>query len=152
MGKEMKIFFVVVIFIIVAGVGIYFAKNKTSNQSNNSGSTSEDVKGATTISQVPPPAEPKETDIILFYGSTCPHCKKVGDFISQNQITKYLKFQNLEVYNNQDNLKLMMDKQSACKNLSDNDKGGVPFLYSGEKCVIGDAPVIDFLKEKAGLN
>ena len=43
----------------------------------------------------------------------------------------------------------MTTDQDKCTNLSENDKGGVPFLYSAEKnqCIVGDSPIINYLTE-----
>jgi len=49
------------------------------------------------------------------------------------------------------NASLFLEKQNACKGLADDDKGGVPFLYTPEKCIIGDTPIIDYFKEKLGM-
>ena len=40
-------------------------------------------------------------DMILFYGDTCPHCKKVSEYIDNNNVRAKFKFQELEVFNNQ---------------------------------------------------
>ena len=156
--KGTKTFIILTIVIVVILVGTLIVKNKLSaNNTANQSKTDEtgQVAGANTAINTEAPdgtvIVQKDTDIILFYGATCPHCKVVEEFISKNNITRYLKFQNLEVYNNQDNSKNMMEKQELCKNLSEDDKGGVPFMYSGETCLVGSDPIINYLKEKAGI-
>ena len=144
------IIIVVAIIIIAISAGIYFATKKTSS-ANNSNSKQEnsngDVKGATSGTReiVSTP----NADIMIFYGDTCPHCKKVNDYIVANNIDNIVKLQHLEVYENKANLELMKQKLDLCKNLSADDKGGVPFMYSSETCLVGDQPIIDFLKAKA---
>ena len=145
--KSTNIVIAIAIIIILVVLGVVYAKNKSnSNKEENAQATTSTTDTDNTESIVQ-----KDTDIILFYGSTCPHCKKVEEYISSNNITKYLKFQNLEVYDHPDNAKIMTEKQALCTDLKDEDKGGVPFLYSSEKCVVGDTDVIAYLKEKAGL-
>ena len=147
--KNTNAFIVIIIIAVLAVFGTIYFKNKSN--SNKTENTKAETNQADTSDNADKTIVQKDTDIILFYGSTCPHCKKVEQFISDNNITKYLKFQNLEVYDHQENAKIMTEKQNLCTNLKDEDKGGVPFLYSSEKCVVGDSDVIAYLKEKAGL-
>jgi len=146
-------FVIIIVLIILAGVGIYFAKNKVGQNksagTDQSADNSGQVAGSSTTDQNSFGPNARQTDIILFYGNTCPHCKKVEDFINQNGIRDKIIFQNLEVYDNKANQSLMLQKFDLCKDLQPSDKGGVPFLYSSEKCVVGDTPVIDYLKGKA---
>lgn len=142
---------VVVILLIIIGSAIYFSKNKASSSNSNSSqeNTNGQVSGATSTGTREIASTP-DADIMIFYGTTCPHCKKVNDFIIENNIDQIVKLQHLEVYNDKSNLELMKQKLELCKNLSEDDKGGVPFLYSPDTCVVGDQPIIDFLKKKAG--
>ena len=87
--------------------------------------------------------------IILFYGEGCPHCKTVDDFISENNIEGKVSFSRLEVWYNKDNQNILTQVIQKC-GISANQVG-VPFLYDGEKCLMGDVDVIDFFKEKTGL-
>jgi len=144
------IIIVVAIVIIAVATGVYFATKKTGDTSNSNSTqenTNGEVKGATSDERdiVSTP----NADIMIFYGDTCPHCKKVNEYIVANNIDKVIKLQHLEVYNDKSNLELMKQKLELCKNLSDDDKGGVPFMYSSETCLVGDQPIIDFLKAKA---
>lgn len=151
-NNKIKNFIIIAILVIVVVIGTIFAKNKFSSAKNTSSNSAVTVAETNTpSSNTNSNIQQRATDIILFYGDTCPHCKVVEEYINKNNITRYIKFQNLEVFNNQDNAKLMTEKQDLCKDLSADDKGGVPFLYSSEKCVVGDQPVIDFLKAKAGI-
>lgn len=145
---------VIVILIVVIGAAVYFSKKKTGNSNSNNSNTAQEntngtVNGATSTDLREVISTPG-ADIMMFYGSTCPHCKKVNDFIVQNNIDKVVKLQHLEVYNDKGNLELMKQKLDQCKNLSDSDKGGVPFLYAPDTCIVGDQPIIDYLKQKAG--
>ncbi len=90
------------------------------------------------------------SDITYYYGNTCPHCKEVADWISENKIDEKLKIVKKEVYDNISNAAEL--KLAAQKCGLDTNSIGVPFLYSPEgKCFIGTPDVIAFLKDKAGL-
>ena len=154
MKKGSTLSTVIIIIVILAlgiGAGIYFAKKKTNNVNSNTNTTNENTNGQVSgaTSDTREVISTPNADIILFYGATCPHCKKVNDFIIANDIDKVVQLQHLEVYNNKSNLELMKQKLDLCKNLSDSDKGGVPFLYTPDTCIVGDQPIIDYLKAKA---
>lgn len=84
-----------------------------------------------------------DKSIILYYGETCPHCKVVEQYISDNKINNIIQ---REVYNNQENAKDLNEKAVKCgmerKNI------GVPFLYYNATCLVGDQDIINFLKER----
>jgi thiol-disulfide isomerase/thioredoxin len=87
-------------------------------------------------------ASPK---IILFYGDTCPHCEKVEEYINNNGLENKVSFRRLEVFSNQANANLLGEKASACG--IKTDTVGVPFLYDGSQCYIGDEEVMNFFKQ-----
>lgn len=95
--------------------------------------------------------------IVLFYGEGCPHCKNVDDFITQNNIEQKVKFTRLEIpFNGKTspqlvaNAKLAIQLAQGCK--LDVSRGvSIPFLYDGKNCLLGDEPVINFLKTQAGI-
>lgn len=85
--------------------------------------------------------------VILFYGDTCPHCKNVDKYLVDNKVRERFSFQELEVYNNQENALLLTKTAKKCG--LDTAKGvGVPFLSDGQTCLIGDQDVINFFKNK----
>lgn len=86
------------------------------------------------------------SEIILFYGDGCPHCEIVEDFIKQNKVEEKVKFTRLEVFNNKDNAKILADRAKSCG--LNTDQIGVPFLWNGETCIIGDQDAIKFFQEK----
>jgi hypothetical protein len=88
----------------------------------------------------------QETDKILFYGDTCPHCKNVDEFMNANGTRDKLSFKELEVYRNQVNARLLTATAKKCG--FDTSAGvGVPFFYDGEKCLIGDQDIINYFKQ-----
>jgi len=104
---------------ILAGVSFFFPKN---NQPNNSSS------------------------IILFYGTGCPHCAKVEEFIKENKIREKISFQEKEVYFNKNNANELAQKAKECG--LPTDEIGVPLLWDGSKCFIGETEIINFFEEK----
>jgi len=87
-----------------------------------------------------------ESQIILFYGIGCPHCAIVEKYIEENKVKEEISFAEKEVYYNQSNAKDLEEKAKICK-ISENEVG-VPFLWDGKKCYIGDVDIVNFFKEK----
>ena len=85
----------------------------------------------------------------LFFGDGCPHCAKVEEFILQNDITNKLPLNSKEVYNNSNNAAELGQAAKACG--LPTDSIGVPFLYDGSKCVVGDADIINLFKQKLNI-
>jgi glutaredoxin len=83
---------------------------------------------------------------ILFYGSTCPHCKNVEKFINDNNIKSKIAFQELEVYENIANQKILGEKAKICG--MDTNNIGVPMFWDGKTCITGDQPIINYLQEQ----
>lgn len=94
-------------------------------------------------------AESKQSEIIIFYGKGCPHCKDLEDFIAENKLDEKVEMAKKEVWFDKENAKSLMTRAQECGIAS--DKVGVPFLYSSGKCLSGTPEVEDFLMEKAGL-
>lgn len=125
-----KTFLVVIGVIILAGAG-YFVW-----QSGVFGTVS-----------VEPVAIPE--GIILFYGDTCPHCKNVEEFMVQNDVLNKVQITQLEVYNNKDNQNILAQVATKCN--IETSQIGVPFLWTGEDCIVGDEPIIDYFKNAANI-
>jgi glutaredoxin len=86
---------------------------------------------------------------ILFYGQGCPHCKDVEDYISANKIADKVKYAQLEVWYNKDNQTILGEVVQKCG--INAREVGVPFLYDGTKCLIGEVDIINFFKNAAGI-
>lgn len=86
---------------------------------------------------------------IFFYGEGCPHCLNVEKFVAENKVEEKFKFEKLEVFNNQDNLALMLQYTKKC-GLEGDAAMGVPVYWDGQsaQCFSGDEPIINFLKTK----
>jgi len=90
---------------------------------------------------------PESEGTILFYGEGCSHCKIVEDFISQNKVEDKVKFTRLEVFNNKDNSDLLTKKAISC-NIDISQGVGVPFLWDGKNCLVGDVDIVKFFEDK----
>jgi len=83
--------------------------------------------------------------MVLFYGDGCPHCKIVDEYIEANNVAERFKFRKMEVFNNRGNAALMNKYAKDCG--LDTSKGmGVPFLFDGSRCLIGDQDIINYFK------
>jgi len=90
---------------------------------------------------------PAEGTVILFYGDTCPHCQNVDDYLKENKVRERFSFQELEVYNNQKNAALLTKTAQTC-GLDTSAGVGVPFLFDGQNCLVGDRDVINYFQNK----
>jgi len=90
---------------------------------------------------------PKQKEsTILFYGEGCPHCANVDDYIKANGIEGKVKFERKEVYNDDENANLLASKAGQCG--LQTGQIGVPFLWDGKNCFIGDEDIIKFFEQK----
>lgn len=81
-----------------------------------------------------------------FWGTTCPHCKNVAAFMETWSLKDKIKITKLEVYDNQDNAKLLAERAVTCK--IPKDQIPVPFLVTPTgKCILGDQPIIEYFKK-----
>jgi len=118
------------LIIVAILVGLYFLTSK---------------KPASVTTSVP------NSDLVLFYGSTCPHCKNVEEFIAANQIDQKIKIDKLEVYENKSNASTFASMvKEICPDQLSSEGLPVPFLIDqkDKKCTIGDTPITDYLTEK----
>jgi len=123
----MKKYLPVLIIIAVAIVGGFLYWQKIKPRDNNNGNP----------------------NVILFYGSGCPHCANVSEFIKTNNIRSKVSFQEKEIFYNKDNANLLMEKAAACGLKS--EEVGVPFLWDGtdgNKCYMGDVDVTNYFQSK----
>ncbi|MFA5855048.1 MAG: cytochrome c biogenesis protein [Candidatus Gracilibacteria bacterium] len=79
---------------------------------------------------------------ILYYGNGCSHCAKVEEFIQSNNLN--IEIEQKEIYQNTQNAE---EFTSLCESEDiDIMDRGVPFLYVDNECIIGDKPIIDYLR------
>lgn len=130
MNKKVLIPTILFITVFVISVVILFQNKKNGLPNNTAGENQQMEK----------------IQIILFYGDGCPHCAIVEDYIKKNNIKEKLPFEEKEVYYNQSNAKELVEKAMLCG--IPTNSIGVPFLWDGEKCYIGDQAIIDFFNNK----
>lgn len=124
----MKKFIPLVIILLVAGAYFFFNSQKTPSQK----------------------FPDSEADLYLFWGVGCPHCEKVKEYISQNNIEAKVKIAYKEVYNDSNNQKILETTVQKCPEIDSSRGIGVPLAFDtkNNKCLYGDTPIIDWLKTK----
>lgn len=88
----------------------------------------------------------EQTSIVFYYGEGCPHCKLVEDYLKKNNVSQKLTYQTKEVYSNEANNAEMSEKATKCGIKPEGM--GVPFLWDGNNCLVGDPKIIEFFKKK----
>ena len=83
---------------------------------------------------------------ILFYGSDCPHCARLEDFIKENHIDEKISFQKKEVSRDQNNVAELLQKAKQCGLPAESIL--VPFLWDGSRCLVGGQEIIDFFQQR----
>lgn len=86
------------------------------------------------------------TQYTYFYGESCPHCANVDQFLKDKGLDKSLKMTRKEVYYNDFNAKDLAEQATDCD--IETDQLGIPLLWDGRDCIIGDQPIIDYFREK----
>jgi glutaredoxin len=84
--------------------------------------------------------------ITLYFRPDCSHCRNVEKFLEENQVSEKVPFNQKNVSNDQKNVEELMERANLCK-LNPRDIG-VPFLWTGEKCLSGEVEIIDFFKQQ----
>ncbi|MDD2680570.1 MAG: hypothetical protein PHE20_00530 [Patescibacteria group bacterium] len=87
---------------------------------------------------------PQESEMILFYSLSCPHCQNVSDHIRENNIKDKYSFNELEISENQKNSAELVKKAKECN--YNTEALGVPFLWTGDSCLMGDVSIIEFFQ------
>ena len=81
------------------------------------------------------PLTSNTSQVILYYGVTCPHCHDMIGIIKENGYEDEFDIVYKEVYNNKTNSGELLEVSQGC-NLNTNSIG-VPFAYYQGKCYIG---------------
>lgn len=90
----------------------------------------------------------KNTDMILFWGDGCSYCENVKKYLKDTPATNKLNIDQKEVYYNKNNQNLMQDIAAKCPELDISNGLAVPMAYADNKCLVGDTPIIDWIKTK----
>ena len=95
-----------------------------------------------------PPDNGQGAALVLYYSNTCPHCKIVEDYLSQNNVKAKITYSEKEVGDTA-NAQELVQKETAC-NITKELIGAVPMLWdkSDNKCYLGQDQIIDFFKQK----
>ena len=94
-------------------------------------------------------SQDSNADIILFYGTECPHCQDVNEFIEKNQIGEKVSFAHLEIWHDKRNSETFREKVKVCE--IPEEELGVPLLIARGKCLIGAPDIEEFFLQEAGL-
>lgn len=124
--KKDWLIFLVIIILIIFGIKLLSKKPSTSSTFDSS----------------------RPTDMTLFWGDGCPHCENVRNYIKNNSSLSKLNIDQKEVYYNQSNQKIMEETAKKCPELDASKGLAVPMAYVDNKCLVGDTPIIDWLKQK----
>lgn len=87
-----------------------------------------------------------DSPIVFYYGYNCPHCELVEKYLDENNVASKVKFSKKEVYKNPANAAEAIDRAAQCG--IGADELGVPFLWDGANCYVGDQNIIDFFSKK----
>ncbi len=86
---------------------------------------------------------------IYYYGIDCPYCRELEKFLEENKIEEKITIVKKEVYQNKQNTEEIASVAKFC-GLSTNEIG-LPFVYAEKKCMLGLVDIINYIKEKTGL-
>lgn len=84
--------------------------------------------------------------LILYWGQGCPHCEKVEKFLIDNKVDEKVQITRKEVYYQKGNAREMAKYAKRCGLPTDNI--AVPFLWTGQTCLIGDQDIIAFFQKQ----
>lgn len=103
------------------------------------------------IAQVALPDYPDDqADLVLYWGKGCPHCENVKKYIRENNLDDKLKIAYREVYYDNGNQTKLEETVKLCPEVDISQGIGVPLSFDPKekKCILGDTPVIEWLKNK----
>ncbi|MFH1188576.1 MAG: hypothetical protein V1652_01890 [bacterium] len=82
-------------------------------------------------------------EMALYYREDCPHCKVVEAYIEEHHISEHVTIEHKEVMQDKVNAEELMAYARICG--IDTNKIGIPFLWDGEACHMGDNDIITYL-------
>jgi glutaredoxin len=89
------------------------------------------------------------TEIIFYYGITCPHCKIVEEWMANNSFANKVALTQKEVSLNTTNAQELIAVGKFCK-IEKKYIGAVPLAYVNGTCYLGNVDIINFFKTKIG--
>lgn len=84
--------------------------------------------------------------LVFYYGEGCPHCATVEEYFDKQGITERFEFEQKEVYYDKENAAELVKQAEACK--MPTDEIGIPLLWTGSECLVGDVDIINFFEDK----
>jgi glutaredoxin len=136
---------VVTTIVVILGLVILGSRAKNSNDFN----TSDSAISVDPIEQSSETVNRESNDIIFYYGITCPHCKDVEEYITNENVLDKLPIVSKEVYQNRVNSLELSKVAEACG--LDTRSIGVPFLFSKGECYVGSPDVIAEIERQMSL-
>ena len=83
--------------------------------------------------------------LVLYYGEGCPHCRLVEDYLEEYGPGENISLEQKEVFHNQENLAELRKKALSAG--VPEDFIGVPCLFDGDRCMVGDEEILDFFRQ-----
>jgi glutaredoxin len=125
---------ITVVIVALLAVAVWSLVQKDSVKKELSGSNSKQTE--------------KKDEMALFVSATCPHCKRVEEWLQANSEVKEKSGMVMkEVNGNRENIAQLIKKGEEC-GFDQKSKGAVPLLYDHGQCILGDQPIIDYLSQK----
>jgi glutaredoxin len=91
------------------------------------------------------PSFPLPANLVLYAGEGCPHCRTVEDFLASWDKKETIKIEQKEVWYDKTNAAEIKARYEFCQ--TPETERGVPLLFTPDgKCLGGDQPIIDYLK------
>lgn len=82
-----------------------------------------------------------DSGMVLFYSKTCPHCLKVDGFIDSTQAMSKLNLVQKQI---DQHVSEVLAIAKYCR--LNAGELQIPLLWTGKVCIIGDEPIIQYLK------
>jgi glutaredoxin len=106
------------------------------------------IAGVFVFSKKSEPITPPVGGYEYYWGDGCPHCKVVAEFLDSWEDKDKVTLTKFETWNDANNAKKLSKVFDYCKTPA--NQRGVPVLFTPDgKCLIGDTPIIEKLKEAA---
>lgn len=89
-----------------------------------------------------------QADLVLYWGKGCPHCENVKNYIRENNLDDKIKIAYREVYYDNGNQMKLEETVKLCPEMDISQGIGVPMSFDPKekKCIVGDQPAIEWLK------
>lgn len=125
--KNKIIAIAIIVAVIIAAAALIFAKNAGGKN---------------------PAPDNASSGITLYYRIGCTHCEKVEKFLEDNKVSEKIKYERKEAGANRANADELIGRAKKCG--FNTATLGVPFLYDGANCLMGDEDIIKFFQNKLG--